>query len=91
MNAFEIFLNIFINAIPIIVLLVPYLFIRKKQALGKLYLRIFTGILVFFLIYWILPVIFQIGQDPIELRLYAGEEGNILLGIVTSSHILCHC
>ncbi|MFW9864554.1 MAG: hypothetical protein ACFFEN_00515 [Candidatus Thorarchaeota archaeon] len=87
MNTFEIFLNIIINAVPILVLLVPYLFIRKKQALGKLYLRIFTGILVFFMMYWILPVIFQIGQDPIELKLQVGEEGNILLGI---GYIISH-
>ncbi|GAG66237.1 unnamed protein product, partial [marine sediment metagenome] len=49
--------------------------------LGKIYLRIYLGILIFYVVYWFLPVIFQIGEDPKELALQPGEEGNMLLGI----------
>ncbi|MFX1409101.1 MAG: hypothetical protein ACFFA6_02015 [Promethearchaeota archaeon] len=67
MNSLEIVLTTFINAIPIIVLFIPYLLIRKK-AIANLYLRIYAGILVFYLMYWILPIIFQVGESPKELE-----------------------
>ena len=67
MNAPEILFTIYVNAIPILILLIPYFFIRKK-AIRNLYLRIYVGILVFYLIYWVLPIIYQAKLDPEELE-----------------------
>lgn len=67
MNAPEILFTIYVNAIPILILLIPYFFIRKK-AIRNLYLRIYVGILVFYLIYWVLPIIYQVKIDPEELE-----------------------
>jgi len=67
MNAPEILFTIYVNAIPILILLIPYFFIRKK-AIRNLYLRIYVGILVFYLIYWVLPIIYQAKIDPEELE-----------------------
>ena len=78
--------NILLNAVPVILLAIPYLFIRKKL-IGKLYFRIMLGIMVFYLIYWVLPIIFQINSAPLELQLQSGEEGNIALGI---AYIIAH-
>jgi len=80
MNVIEIVALFLFNAIPIILLVIPYFFIRKKLA-GKIYFRIMLGIMVFYLVYWVLPLIFQIGTAPIELELQAGDEGNLWLGI----------
>ena len=80
MEVIEVFLTIFLNILPILILVIPYFFIRKK-IIGRLYLRIYLGILIFYVVYWILPVIFQIGEDPKELALQPGEEGNMILGI----------
>ncbi|MHA2005972.1 MAG: hypothetical protein ACXABO_00560 [Promethearchaeota archaeon] len=80
MTVLETFYSILINAVPLIILIIPWFFIRKKPV-GKLYFRIVAGILVFFSIYWILPIIFQVGVAPKELSLQPGEEGNIFLGI----------
>ncbi len=66
MDAIVIFLQIILNALPILLLAVPLFFLWKKNA-GKLYFRIFIGIVVFYLIYWIFPIIFQIGDQPREL------------------------
>ncbi|MFX1503767.1 MAG: hypothetical protein ACFFDH_22590, partial [Promethearchaeota archaeon] len=66
MDSMLIFLEIILNALPLLILIVPLLFIWKKTV-GKLYFRIFLGIVVFFLIYWILPIIFQINSPPKEL------------------------
>jgi len=86
MSAIEVTATILLNVIPIILLVIPYLFLRKK-VIGKLYFRIMLGIMVFYLIYWILPIVFQIGSPPIELQLQSGEEGNIGLGI---GYIITH-
>ncbi len=67
MNAPEILFTTYVNAIPILILLIPYFFIRKK-AIRNLYLRIYVGILVFYLIYWVLPIIYQVKLDPEELE-----------------------
>ena len=67
MNAPEILFTTYVNAIPILILLIPYFFIRKK-AIRNLYLRIYVGILVFYLIYWVLPIIYQAKIDPEELE-----------------------
>ncbi len=76
----DVLFTILLNALPIIILFVPLLFIWKKT-LGKVYFRIFIGILVFYLIYWIFPIIFQIGVKPTELAVEEKNEGNVVLGI----------
>jgi hypothetical protein len=80
MDVIEIVALILLNGIPLILLIIPYFFIRKKLA-GKIYIRIMLGILVFYLVYWVLPIIFQLGEAPKELELQPGEEGNLWLGI----------
>ncbi|MFX1502908.1 MAG: hypothetical protein ACFFDH_18250, partial [Promethearchaeota archaeon] len=66
MDAIVLFLEIILNALPLLILIIPLLFIWKKTV-GKFYFRIFLGIVVFYLIYWILPIIFQINAEPKEL------------------------
>ena len=66
MAGLVLFFTILLNALPILILIIPLLFIWKKT-IGKLYFRIFLGIVVFYLIYWILPIIFQIIDNPKEL------------------------
>ena len=80
MNFVEIVAMFLLNAIPIIILVIPYFFIRKKLA-GKIYFRIILGIMIFYLVYWVLPIIFQVGTSPLELELQAGDVGNTNLGI----------
>ena len=80
MEAIESFFMIFLNALPIIVLIIPLFFIWKKT-IGKLYFRVVLGIVVFYLIYWILPIIFQVGETPNELVTSPSEEGDIAYGI----------
>lgn len=81
MEPLEIVFMILLNALPIIILVIPLFFIWKKT-FGKLYLRIILGITVFYAIYWILPIIFQVGQTPDELVVPPAEEGNIAYGVV---------
>jgi len=80
LNFTDVLLTAIINTIPILILFLPYFFIKKK-AIANLYLRIYAGILIFYLIYWVLPMIFQIGEGPKELELQSGEEGNLFLGV----------
>ncbi len=80
MEPIEIVFMIIFNALPIIILAIPLFFIWKKT-IGKLYLRIFLGITVFYIIYWILPMIFQVGETPDELGVPPAEEGNIAYGV----------
>ncbi|MBY8981181.1 MAG: hypothetical protein KGD72_12385 [Candidatus Lokiarchaeota archaeon] len=86
MNFVEIVAMFLLNAIPIIILVIPYFFIRKKLA-GKIYFRIILGIMIFYLVYWVLPIIFQVGTSPLELELQAGDVGNTSLGI---GYIIAH-
>lgn len=79
MDTIEIIFMIFLNALPIILLIIPLFFIWKKT-IGKLYLRVVLGIIVFYLIYWILPIIFQVGETPNELVVPPAEVGNIAYG-----------
>ncbi|MFW9988254.1 MAG: hypothetical protein ACFFC3_06325 [Candidatus Odinarchaeota archaeon] len=58
MSAIDFFFTIILNVIPILILIIPYFFIRK-MFIGKLYLRIYLGILIFYIVYWFLPIIFQ--------------------------------
>ncbi len=80
MDAIDIFFTILLNALPLIILIFPLIFIWKKM-IGKLYFRIVVGIVVFYLMYWILPIIFQIGEQPNELVIDKGDEGNVALGL----------
>jgi len=75
LSAIEIFLTILYNILPIIILSIPYFFL-KKRFIGKLYFRFLLGIIVFYLVYWVLPVIFQLTATPIELT-----GGDLGLGI----------
>ncbi|MFX1288414.1 MAG: hypothetical protein ACFFFY_07620 [Promethearchaeota archaeon] len=86
MNVTEIVALFLLNAIPIILITIPYFFIRKKLA-GKIYFRLMLGIMVFYLVYWVLPIIFQFESAPIELELQLGDEGNLGLGI---GYIIAH-
>ncbi len=81
MNFIEIVAMFLLNAIPIIVLIIPYFFIRKKLA-GKIYFRIILGIMIFYLVYWVLPIIFQVGTTPLELELQAGDDINLGIGYI---------
>jgi len=84
MDFVEIVAMVLLNAIPIIVLIIPYFFIRKKLA-GKIYFRVILGIMIFYLVYWVLPIMFQVGTPPLELELQAGD--GIILGI---GYIIAH-
>ncbi len=75
----DVFFTIILNVIPILILIIPYFFIRNKL-IGKLYLRIYLGILVFYLVYWVLPIIFQLGVEPEELEDPTNDQGLIFLG-----------
>ena len=75
MTAIEFALTILYNLLPIVIIAIPYFFIRKRF-MGKLYFRILMGIIVFYLIYWVLPIIFQINEPPLELT-----GGNFILGV----------
>ncbi|MFX1503775.1 MAG: hypothetical protein ACFFDH_22630, partial [Promethearchaeota archaeon] len=67
MSVIDVFITICLNIIPIVILVIPYFIIRKKFS-GKLYLRIYLGILIFYVVYWFLPIIFQIGISPENLE-----------------------
>jgi len=81
MSAIDIILTILLNGLPIIIIIIPLFFIWKKT-IGKLYFRIVTGILLFYLLYWILPIIFQLQVEPKQLTIQAGEDGLGLVFIV---------
>jgi hypothetical protein len=86
MSLVDVIFTIVLNLLPIIIVLIPFPFIRKKLV-GKIYFRVMLGVMVFYLIYWVLPIIFQFRNPPIELELQSGEEGNIALGI---GYIIAH-
>lgn len=86
MTMIEIISTILLNVIPVIVVAIPYFFIRKKL-IGKLYFRIMLGIMVFYLIYWVLPIIFQLSTAPVELQIQPSDQGNIAFGI---GYIIAH-
>ncbi|MHA1335539.1 MAG: hypothetical protein ACTSPW_07280 [Promethearchaeota archaeon] len=72
-------LTILLNILPLIIFMIPWLFIRKKT-IGKLYFRLIIGIVVFYLIYWILPIIFQLGLEPNELTIDNEQQNTEILG-----------
>ncbi len=80
MNTIEIIISILLNLLPIIILIIPLFFIWKK-AIGKLYFRVFAGIIIFFLIYWVFPIIFQVSKTPDNLTVPPAERGNIPYGL----------
>ncbi|MFX1280410.1 MAG: hypothetical protein ACFFA3_13460 [Promethearchaeota archaeon] len=80
MPTVEIIYTLLLNLLPIIILIIPLAFIWKKLV-GKLYFRIVVGILIFFLIYWVFPIIFQITESPDELTVPVAEEGNVAYGL----------
>jgi hypothetical protein len=81
MTEMDILLTVLFNALPIIIIIIPYFFIRRKLV-GKLYFRLLMGIIVFYAVYWILPIIFQATTPPKELT--GGDFG---LGVV---YIIAH-
>ncbi|MHA1256925.1 MAG: hypothetical protein ACTSPS_15135 [Promethearchaeota archaeon] len=46
MNEIEIAFTIILNALPLVILFIPCIFLHKKL-IGKLYMRIFAGIVCF--------------------------------------------
>jgi len=81
----SILLTIGLNILPLILFALPlaFTYVREK-VIGKIYMRIVIAISIFYLIYWILPIIFQFSLEPNRLEVASGEEG---LGI---SYILIH-
>ena len=80
MTVLEFIITLLLNLLPIIILIIPLFFIWKKTV-GKLYFRIVLGIIVFFVIYWVLPIIFQTGQAADDLKVPPAEVGNVGYGI----------
>ncbi len=62
----DIVLSIVLNIFPLLFFAIPLLFLRKKK-IGLIYKRFYYGLCIFFLIYWVLPAIFQNVKDiPLE-------------------------
>ncbi len=76
----SILFNLLINAIPLAIISFPLLFLRKKNTSGKIFRRIYYGIMLFFFIYFVLPVIFQIGDES-EMN-YTGGGQNMAAGML---------
>jgi hypothetical protein len=83
MDAIEVLLTVGLYVVPVLILIVPYLILRKTF-IGKLYLRIYTGILIFYVIYWILPVIFQTSIEPEILEDPTNSQGLMFI----STHVV---
>lgn len=73
MDGLDILLTIFFNTFPLVVITIPLFFVWKK-AIGKLYFRVVLAVFVFYLIYWILPLIIQ-GRIETDNLGYTGEGG----------------
>jgi len=56
-----VFITIAFNLFPIGLIWIPVLFLQKRIVTKKIYTRIAAGISFFFLVYFILPIIFQRG------------------------------
>jgi len=62
----SIILSIILNLFPILIFAIPLIFLRKKK-IELIYKRFYYGLCMFFLIYWVLPAIFQNVKDiPLE-------------------------
>ena len=66
MSSIDVIMTLILNMLPIVILAFIYLFLRKKL-IGKFYYRVLIGIIVFYLLYWVLPLIFQLQNAPKEL------------------------
>ncbi|MHA1819736.1 MAG: hypothetical protein ACTSU2_01355 [Promethearchaeota archaeon] len=73
-----IIVNILVNAIPIILILIPLLFI--KDTMAKLYKRVVMGITVFYLVYFVLPAVFQMNYNIDKMDYSKGPA--VLAGIL---------
>ncbi len=78
MSALDIILSILLNLCPIAVFAIPIPFLKKKK-FGLIYNRFFYGLCLFFLVYWVLPVLFQ--SSWVELEFESGSQGNAGIGI----------
>ena len=78
----EIIFFILLNGLPLIILIIPLFFIWKKY-IGKIYFRIVLGLIVFYIIYWVLPIIFQVGQEPDNLKIGGKSDYGKLRGIIS--------
>ena len=74
----DIVLSIILNLFPILIFAIPLIFLRKKK-IGLIYKRFYYGLCIFFLIYWILPAIFQ---DVKDIPLEENEKNNFGLLIL---------
>ncbi|MBN2157386.1 MAG: hypothetical protein JW776_15175 [Candidatus Lokiarchaeota archaeon] len=74
----EVFITIVFNLLPVGLIWIPILFIRKRPIFKKIYTRLVLGISLFFVVYFIMPVIFQIG-DP--LTLVINTENDVTRGV----------
>ena len=81
MSSIDVIMTLILNTLPIVILAFIYLFLRKKL-IGKLYYRVLIGIIVFYLLYWVLPLIFQLQNAPKKL-----SGGDMATGV---SYIIAH-
>ncbi|OLS13069.1 MAG: hypothetical protein RBG13Loki_3299 [Promethearchaeota archaeon CR_4] len=75
--------TILVNAIPIGLLALPLIFLRTRKTLAKLYWRFFLGVVIFFAIYWILPVTTQTPSE-MDAPQDVGLGINFILGRLSS-------
>ena len=71
--------TILVNAIPIGLLALPLIFLRRRAVLAKLYWRFFFGVVLLFGVYWILPATFQT-DTPSEMN--APEDAGLGISFV---------
>ncbi len=56
----SILFTLIINAYPLLLFLIPWIIlILKKSPYRLIYSRFYTGLIIFFLVYWVLPSIYQ--------------------------------
>ena len=60
--------TILVNAAPIGILALPFLFLRNRGIWNKIYQRFYLGAIFFFGIYLVLPCIFQLGPTYGDLN-----------------------
>jgi hypothetical protein len=79
----DIFITIIFNILPVALVWIPAAFLGRKPVFKKIYLRIAIGISFFYVVYFILPVIFQIGDTLILVRnnQLAGQDPGVAKGI----------
>ncbi|MHA1452206.1 MAG: hypothetical protein ACTSRD_05030, partial [Promethearchaeota archaeon] len=61
---YDVLSTILFNLLPIGLIWIPLPFLRKKVVAKKIYTRVAMGITFFFLIYFVFPVLLQIGPPP---------------------------